>query len=337
MKKSTMLYIYTSLLFILFFDLWVENSEQATNFFGIWIKPFIDEPKFSLVWTVLAVVTLVVLFKYILDAKEEEKKELEKTLESEMAILVMANKELNRYRLQDNLMMILNRFVQQNSYVSAVQWYHYIENNFQGQIKFKLNFQYGSVVEEVNLNAVQQIYYQCHTSTLKKFRKAKRIYTEEGNPDLLVDFIIDVHNKITNKREDLLTQEDAVLCSLMVLAFEILEKDFGLVFEEFSGSDTERFQKLIDNNRTGILRAALMEDEYYSFTHTRENEKFNRQYIARLVKVNDESIIFTIVLDSSILEEEEYETIMFNIATNFENLLKGLEEMYNRSNEGAGE
>src|SRR5699024_12321605 len=79
MKKSTILYIYSGLLFILFFDLWVENSEQASNFFGIWIKPFIDEPKFSLVWSVLAIDAMVVLFKYILDAREEEKRDLEKT------------------------------------------------------------------------------------------------------------------------------------------------------------------------------------------------------------------------------------------------------------------
>jgi len=337
LRKSTILYIYASLLFILFFDLWVENSEQAQKFFGVWIKPFVDEPKFSVVWTVLLIVALVVLFKYILDVKDEEKKELEKTLESEMAILVMANKELNRYRFQDNLMAILDRFVQKNPYVSAVQWYHYTEKNLHGQTKFKLNFQYGFVVEEVNLNAVQQIYYSCNTSTLKAFRTAKKIYTQEGNPNQLVDFIINIHNNIANKKEDLLSQEDIVLCSLMVLAIEILEKDFDLVFDDFFGSDAEMFRKILSNNRTGILRAALMEDEFYSFTHTRENEKVNRQYIARLVRIKDDSVVFTIVLDSSILEEEEYETIMFKIATDFENLLKGLETLYNKGKERAGE
>lgn len=336
MKKTTILYIYSGLLFILFFDLWVENSEQASNFFGIWIKPFIDEPKFSLVWSVLAIVAIVVLFKYILDAREEEKKDLEKTLESEMGILIMANKELAGYRLQDNLMSILNRFVQQNSYVNAAQWYQYIENNHQGETKIKLNFQYGSVAEEVNLNAIQQLYYYCNTSTLRKFREVKKAYTN-GDADPLVGFIIDVHNSIAYKSEESLTQEDAVLCSLMVLSFEILERDFGIVFEDFSGSNADKFQKLIDDNRTGIFRAALMEDEYYSFTHTRDNEKFNRQYIARLVKIRDENVVFTIVLDSSILDEPEYKKIMLDIATDFESLLKDLERMYNRSSKGEGD
>ncbi|WP_033827773.1 hypothetical protein [Bacillus andreraoultii] len=336
MKKSS-IYIYASLLFILFFDLWVENSEQAKKFFGFWIEPLVDEPKFSVVWTILIIVAIIIYFKNKIDEKEEDRRELEKTLESEMAILVMANKELNKYRLQDNLMIILNKFVQQNAYVNAVQWYHYEENNIHGQTKFKLNYQYGSVVEEVNLNAVQQIYYQCDTSTLKEFRKAKRIYNIEGNPELLVEFIIKVYNMIANKKDNMLTQKDAVLCSLMIISFEIIEKDYGLVFEEFSGPNARKFQKLIDNNRIGILRAALMEDEYYSFTHTRENEKFNRQYISRLVKAGDESVVFTIVLDSSILEEEKYESLMLNIAMDFEKLLKNLEKLYNRNNEGAGE
>ncbi|RYG71355.1 hypothetical protein EU245_14370 [Lentibacillus lipolyticus] len=336
MKKSTMLYIYSGLLFILFFDLWVENSEQASNFFGNWIKPFIDEPKFSLVWSVLAIVAIVVLFKYILDAKEEEKKELEKTLESEMGILIMANKELNSYRLQDNLMSILNRFVQRYSYVNAAQWYQYVENNHQGQTKIKLNFQYGAEAEEVNLNAIQQLYYYCNISTLREFREVKEAYTN-GDADPLVDFIIDVHNRIAHKSEESLTQEDAVLCSLMLLSFEILERDFGIVFEDFTESNVDKFQRLIDDNRTGIFRAALMEDEYYSFTHTRDNQKFNRQYIGRLLKIGDQNIVFTIVLDSSILDEPKYKEIMLNIATDFESLLKDLEKMYNKSREGEGD
>lgn len=333
MKKSTMIYIYSSLLFILFFDLWVEYSEQASNFFGSWIRPLIDQPSFSLVWTILIIVALIVLFKYISDAKEEEKMNLEKTLESEMGILVMANRELNSYRLQDNLTSILNRFVQQNSYVNAAQWYHYVENNYQGQTKIKLNFKYGSVAEEVNLNAIQQLYYHCNTSTLREFRKAKKAYVN-GTPDQLVNFIIDIYKRIVSKNKKSLTQEDAVLCSLMLLSFEMLEKDFGIIYENFSGLDTDQFKNIIANNRTGILRAALMEDEYYSFTHTRENEKFNRQYIARLIKIRDENIVFTIALDPSILDETEYEESMLDIATEFENLLKELESMYNRRSRG---
>src|SRR5699024_1044728 len=168
-------------------------------------------------------------------------------------------------------MMILNRFVHQNPYVNAAQWYHYGEKNYQGQTKFKMTFQYGEVTEGFTLNAVQQVYYQCSTSTLNKFRKAKRSYTEDSNPDQLVDFIIEVHNEITLKDE--LTKKDVILCSLMLLSFEIHETDFGIVFEDFNGVNIGRFQELIDNNRTGLLRAALMEDQYNTVTHTRENDK----------------------------------------------------------------
>src|SRR5699024_5281367 len=150
------------------------------------------------------------------------------------------------------------KFVQQYSYVHAAQWYQYIEKNHQGQTKMKLNFQYGAVAEEVNLNAVQQIYYYCDTSKLRKFRGVKKAYTA-GDADPLVEFIIYVHNRIAYKSEESLTQEDAVLCSFMLLSFELLERDFGIVFEEFSGSNADKFQRLIDDNRTGILRAALME------------------------------------------------------------------------------
>jgi|SRR5690625_4329457 len=330
-KKSTLIYIYISLLFILFFDLWVENSKQASSFFANWLKPVVDEAKFSLVWTILILVGIFVLFKYILDAKEEEKRELEKTLDSEMSILVRANRELSQYRLQDNLLNILNRFVQQNPYIHAVQWYNCMEKKYRNQTKFKINFQYGVVSENISLNAVQQIYYKCSTSMLNEFRNAKRVYTENNDPNKLVDFIIEVYHQIVSKEEGF-TKEDAILYSLVILAVEIIERDYGLIFENLYQSKSTNIQEVIDENRTGLLRASLMEDEYYSFTHTRDNEKYNRQYLARLVKVRDENVIFTIVLDAGILEED-YEKIMLDIANNFETLLKELEAMYNRSRE----
>lgn len=328
MRRST-LFTYIALLFILLFDLWVENSEEAQGFYGHLVKPILDEPKFSVIWTVLIIVALIIVFRERLVRLDQEKDELKKVLDSEMAILIMANKELNQYRLQDNLIMIMDRFVRRHSFVSAVQWYSYNENNHQGHTNFKFNYQYGSVVEEVNLNAIQQIYYHCDSALLRDFRKAKDIYTRNKNPEKLLDVIIDVYHKIIVKEESVLTQENAVLSSFVTLGLELLERDYDLVFDDFLDYDKEKFERLLNNNRTGILRAALMENEFYTFTHTRENEKLNRIYIARLVKVREEDKIFTIILDSSILDENNYHEKLLNIAKDFENLLIELEAMYN--------
>lgn len=328
MKRSS-IFIYLALLFILLFDLWVENSKEAQSFYGNLVKPILDEPKFSVVWTILIIVALIIGFRESLVNLEQEKDELKKVLDSEMAILIMANKELNQYRLQDNLIMIMERFVRRHSFVSAVQWYSYNENNHQGNTNFKFNYQYGSVVEDVNLNAIQQIYYQCDSVMIRDFRNAKDSYNRNKNPEKLLDFIIDMYHQIITKDESVLTQEDAVLSSFITLGLELLERDYDLVFDDFLDYDKEKFERLLNNNRTGILRAALMENEFYSFTHTRENEKLNRQYIARLVKVREEDKIFTIVLDSSILDEKNYHEKLLNIAKDFENLLIELEAMYN--------
>lgn len=334
LKKSTLFYVLMSLVFLFFLSLWTEHSDQAQDFYNNWIEPYVDLPKFSIVWTVLLLAGGIVIHKFIMDNKEEEKLNLEKVLDSEMQILVMANRELNHYRLQDNLMMILNRFIEQNPYVNAAQWYHSRESKHQNKTNFKVSFQYGAVAEDVVVNAVQQIYYHCPTSTLRKFRKAKRIYTDADNPDLLVDFIIEIYETIMLK-QDPLTKEDAFLCSLMLLSSEIIEKNYDLVFDDIYRE--KKIQDVLNENRTGLLRAALMEDEYYSFTHTRENEKNNRQYLARLIKVREEHIIFTIVLDSSILDEEDYEQMMLDITKSFEKLLKGLELGYNNGKKVRGD
>jgi hypothetical protein len=336
LKKNSLL-IYLTLLFVLFFDLWVENSEQAQAFFGNWIEPITDEPKFSVVWTVLLIIAFYIGFRDKLHKVEEDRDQLQQRLNSEMEILVMANLELNKYRLQENLVAIFDRFVAKNSYVLAVQFYYYQEKNLQGKVTFKLNYSNGSAAAQVNVNAIQQLTYEGNLGVIKSFRKAKTNFKEHGSPFDLVDFVIQTYHDLKETAKDEYSKEDALACSLMFLALEILEREYELSPSEFLMEDEGKLNNLIDNHRTGLLRAAIMNDDFYSFTHTKDNDKFNRQYIARLVELRNEKTLFSIVLDNSILEDEDYEEILKEIADEFEILLIELESMYNDNRERLGD
>ena len=80
-----------------------------------------------------------------------------------------------------------------------------------------------------------------------------------------------------------------------------------------------------------------MNDHFYTFTHTRENEKHNRQYLTRLVNIRNEDTLFLIALDACILEDNEYDNIMSHIGKEFEALLKDVEKLYNRGKERVGD
>ncbi|WP_121615788.1 hypothetical protein [Virgibacillus halodenitrificans] len=328
------LWIYLTLLFILIFDIWVENSNQAKSLFGNFIEPVTDKPQFSIVWTVLIVIGLIVAHINQRRRLEDEKKELEEKLESEMDILIMANQELSKYRLQDTLSSILANFVARHPYVLAVQTYWYEEKNIQGNTMLRLNFNNGYVAPGVNVNSIQQLIYHCDIEKLREFRIAKSNFEKDGSSFMLVSFIINTYEELKNKKEEDFTEEDTILCSLMFLSLEIIEKEFNLVRTNFIEEDhEEKLNKLIDLNRTGLIRGAIVGDGFYSFTHTRENQKLNRQYLARLVELRKQKTLFSIVLDSSILNDE-YDDILNYLAEDFIELLNELEIMYNNIKKG---
>ncbi|MBM7602781.1 hypothetical protein JOC75_000751 [Metabacillus crassostreae] len=329
-------YLIISLVFILIFDLWVENSNQAQLFYENWLEPFIDERKISIIWLLLPLVFFVILFRFALNKKEEEIIDLRAKLESEMEILVYANTELSSYRLQDNLSKLLDQFVKRHPYVIAVQLYHFSEQNLNRNTIFKLNFVDGTVVEDVNINAIHQLYYKSRTRFVREFRDAKKMLLEEDDPNALLNFIIDTYSMLSEKSRSSMNEEDACLCSLMVLGLEILERDYQLGIESL-GNGEEKFDSLLNDYRTGLLRGALMNDSLYTFTHTRDNEKLNRQYLTRLVKVRNEETLFLIALDSSVLDDREYDNIMVSIGKGFESLLIDLEKVYNRTIEKVGD
>lgn len=328
-------YIVLSLAFILIFDLWVENSDQAKLFYENWLKPFIDERKISIVWLLLLGVVFIILFRVWLNRKDEEIDNLRTRLESEMEILVHANTELSSYRLQDNLSKLLDQFVKKYPYVIAVQLYHLSEQNLNRNTIFKVNFIEGTVVENVNINAIHQLYYKSKSKYIREFRNAKRMLVKEDNPNLLLDFVLDTYSLLSDKPKSSMDEEDAFLCSLMVLGLEMLEKDYQIGVESL-GNGEEKFDSLLNDYRTGLLRGALMNDVFYTFTHTRENEKLNRQYLTRLVKVRNEDTLFLIALDASVLDDEGYDEILVDIGDGFECLLIDLENVYNRTIERVG-
>ncbi len=298
------------------------------------VKPIIDDRRISIFWLIAGIAFVIYLSVNYNKGKNEEIDNLETKLASEMEILIQANSQLSKYRLDDNISMVFSKFVQNNPYVIAIQMYQFTEKNLRGNTILTAKYIDGDVTVGENINAIHQHNYQCKSSIVRQFRQAKELFEQDGDGTLLVDFILSAYDQLCKGTIDDLDQEDAVLCSLMYLSLEMLENEFGV--NMVLGDKEEELRKLLDHYRTGIFRGAILKGTTYTFTHTKENAKLDRQYMTQMVTIRDEKRIFLIALDSSVLDADADENLTA-IKDNLEGLLNELENVYNIAKERVGD
>ncbi|WP_142830069.1 hypothetical protein [Planococcus soli] len=316
--------------FTFFSTLWYGFSDLAEDFFKVYIEPVVDSTEFPLSFTIIIVVLVILVGTTIHNHKktqlEENILDLEEKLGSEMQILVSANRQLNNYRFQDNLELIFRKFITRNQYVHAVQSYRFEEKNRRQKTIFTLKFLAGSVFDGVNINAIHQMVFLVNRKDLRNFRNALKKFEEESFTEL-VPFIIRSNDRLQEKTT--LTDEETGLYMLMDLALEAFEDEMEIdLTAPFNEGQKARLENLRNSRRTGLIRAGILREVFYSFTHEGSNDKANRQYLASLAIIGGEPHLFSIALDSSILEEN-YDDALQTVKEEFTLLLSELENGYN--------
>lgn len=314
-----------------FTNLWYGYSDKAEDFFTNVIEPITDETELPLIVTIFVVAFVILIAAAIYNHKksqlEGDIQDLSEKLDSEMQILVSANRELNNYRFQSNLESIFRKFISRNSFVHAVQFYRFEEKNRGKDTILTLNFITGSAYNEVNINAIHQMVFPIRKNDLRKFRDAIKESEEDESVEPLSTFAITAFREL--QQTDTLTDEETGLYVLMDLALEAFEAKVGFdLTAPFSREQKERLEKLRNFRRTGLMRAGILRESFYSFTHEGSNDKANRQYLASLAIIGGEPHLFSIAMDSSILDDN-YEEDLQTVKEEFTLLLNDLENGYN--------
>lgn len=129
-------------------------------------------------------------------------------------------------------------------------------------------------------------------------------------------------------------EDDAVIYAFILLGIELLESIYGTkpVYDFYM--DSVKIKELEDKKRTGILRAILLQNQPYTFTHTGTNSKLNRQYVSSVMDVNEDEYIYLIALDADVLNDEDHlEYINQAIPEKFEKEMhSAFERVYNGGN-----
>lgn len=322
-------------LFIGALQLWGENSEVAEGFFDSYIEPIFDKLSIPLVWFVIPLLALLEYYKGRIS-------DLESDMNNEMELQIKANKQLSAYRRKDLFHNFIHSYVEREDAVQAVQLYKYTLKRKFGEIEVKVEYVDGYVHEGIGLNALVKIYYHLDKSIYKEFKAAKAILDNHRKVQPLVSFVRKYSSRFSGMTPESVTEHDATQFAVLQLAVDLIE---GWFFEEFGDSvelnlidlPQDALVRLNEAKRTGILRAILLMNSYYRFSHTGLGEKHGRLYLARQVFLWDVNHVFLVTLDPDILEEHTAGEQLDQIQARFLiGLQKWFDVMYTRNNENAG-
>ncbi|WP_214746092.1 hypothetical protein [Exiguobacterium sp. s189] len=326
---SRMSHLILFLIITFLLNLWFENSKVSATLYSDYVEPIVDNTRLPIVYTLFFVGIIIFIgyryFSFTKSNLEEEIKDLNEKLTSEMQILISANQELSNYRFKDNLETIFRKFITQNKYVHAVQSYRFIEKNHREKTVFTLNFLTGSVFDDVNINAIHQMTFPINRHHLESFREAIE-YVEEDISELS-NFVVWAFNELERTSSN--TDEEIGLYMLMDLALEILEAKANVNFApNFDDVQNKRYEELRSLRRTGLIRSGILKEGFYSFTYEGDNEKASRQYLVSFAEISGEPHLLSIALDRSILDGN-YEEALNKVKDEFTLLLNELENGYN--------
>lgn len=302
MNIRKIIYLLISIVLLITLDLWKNYSDVAESFFNSYIAPIYDDYKLPLIYTLWSIIGLIVIYQSIVGNLKEESK-------NEMELLIKANQQLSSYRRRDMLESLMQRLVSTQPSVHSVQLYRYTQKKYTSEVVYKIELVSGHVHEQLELNAMQQSYFKVHRDIYREFKRAKR-KLDGGDPYPLISYIERNSNHLSNLSE--ITDHHAMVFSLIQLSTDLLEKYLGRTLVLTSPSE-ELQQQLLRRKRTGILRAILLGDQFYTFTYLGSGEKHGRLYVARHIELWGVNHCFLLTIDPSILEEENAENSIVTI------------------------
>lgn len=346
-------FLWTSLVLVtlLAFNLWISHSDYAKVFYKDTIGTFLeyDVKGFYIFWAVIFVANFI---KLLSNRQKSKYKELERVFKSKIEMLVIANEKLFSYRLRDTLLHVFKEYIKKQPYVIGVQLYEYHQKFENQKSNIHLKFIDGYAAENTSVNAVLQTHFSMNIDLYREFIKAYDACFEPIEKDILesleyppeqtdiydikplIDFIKKHNDALTKKRK--FVYEDAMAYTLVILAIRILERSTGSSISfALKDSAKKSLESLV--KRTGYLQAALAHFPV-TFSYTGSTAKANRQYIASKVRINETNYMYMIILDPSVVLDENRMEILNEVTSDFESLLaKTLGRVYNEDNNTEGD
>ena len=268
--------------------------------------------EFSLQWNTFILVSYFVIAcaYFIFDSLIQKKKRLDekiKSLEKEKdnykyELQHHGNsfwrelKYLSKYKENEVLYSIVEKFTKLNDCIVGIQIYNYqiiTGSLVKNETTIKINHTVGYVTEGENQNAILQSYFMIKTTTLEFFLKARKMIRLGYSKPIIV-FARRYMRQLENKTLKDLSKRDVFVFSLLILALEELEVNNDLKI-------TKHEEELHKIQKNGILRGIMDEGEFYQFVYKNNkitnNEKHNRHYLTKKLLINGRRCIVVMTME----------------------------------------
>ncbi|QWU16796.1 hypothetical protein SAMN04487895_11189 [Paenibacillus sophorae] len=297
------------------FDLWKNYSPNASEFFTKWVKPVFDTWRLPVVVYLFLTIGLIQFFRDRIGKLENESNE-------ELSLYIKANRHYSNFRRLELLQSVIRKFVEHQESVDAVQMYKYEIKKRINEIIVKVKHVDGFVYEGVELNALGQIYFHVERDLYRDFMNAKAYLERHNDASKLISFVRTHRLRINGVNPEDVGEKEATDFAILQLAVDLIEEWFQEVFNTTESLNLfnlsqEMFIKLNEVKRTGILRAVLLKNDYYRFSHYGSGEKQGRLYIGRHILLGGINHCFLITLGHGIFDEENALELLAEVQNEF--------------------
>lgn len=307
------------------FAIWASNASK--DFYDKNLKKIMEfnVPLFAFLYIVSGIYAY---YSYRIDEKDKEILDYRAQLDSETKEVWKRFKDLSRYRLKEEIKMIMEVFVNSNPDVYAIQLYEYHVKNLSRNTLIKVKSTDGYVFDsiDIDLNNIMQINYSIPKSIHNEFNKAIDKLTKDCVNESM-NFIQKYTNSIAIKDINKLNEEDCLVFSMVMLMHkeivyyyknynnvqEYIEKQIGRISDE-------KTYKLLHLKRTGIFEGLLHKD-FYIFMHNGNNNKQGRIYFTKPLILKGTNHCFLMSLNRDIIKEEDWDKKVKEVGQSFVELL----------------
>ncbi|WP_126429931.1 hypothetical protein [Brevibacillus marinus] len=306
------------LLFSLLGDIYIEHG-PSTFFQGV-IR-FINFPVPLFICLIIAVLCVACIF-YMFQYQQGRIAEYEEEAKDNARTLMNSYRQLNEMSLKRDLRDVMKKFTKNEPYVWAVQLYEssikMLKQDGKNKTMVQINHVEGFVTEGVNLNALLQQYYVFDADVYKEFQLAQ-YRLAQNDLDFILKFI-HKYRQYLSLKVDAYTTHDSIIYAFLRLSVEILESS-GLIGKHTAFFlDPDQKRKLVQLERTGILRG-MQVDHFYTFEHQGDGDKKGRLYITKPATIKGIPHIFLLTVNPDILYEEQSKYQLTQLTKDFNELL----------------
>lgn len=185
--------------------------------------------------------------------------------------------------------------------IKSIQLYSWVEERIEKQTKFHLEYLFGSVKKDIDINAILNTNLSISNDEIDRFRAVMDLYRKYNTPsddssntitcygilsEIIPKYVEEIRSKLaTIQTADEISTNECCLARILItyisLQASIIEENCFIGLERNSlglGQESDIEQALFTKKRTGMLSPIILGDFPYVFYYMKDSEKNGRTY-----------------------------------------------------------